>query len=232
MKKWESLPNDLKHDSVKQYYDNVSDKKCYLLGKRLFDILISLILSIVLLPVLMILCIVIIKDSRGGAFFLQERVTRYGRVFKIIKFRTMSVIQVKDSAQVTAMNDCRITKAGVWLRKYRLDELPQLFNILKGDMTFVGTRPEVPKYVSCYTDEMRATLLMRAGVTSKASICFKDEDSILAGKGDIDKAYAEEILPQKMRYNLEYLKECSAMMDIKLMLATLKAVVRKDTENG
>lgn len=224
--KWDNLPDNMQNEEVKKYYDIIKGKKGSLILKRLFDILASLILLIILSPLFIIFYIMIKLDSKGPIMFKQNRVTENGRIFKIFKFRTMVENADKNGSQVTVENDNRVTKIGKFLRKFRLDEIPQLINILIGDMSFVGTRPEVPKYVELYTDEMKATLLMRAGVTSLASIKFKDEEKLLQMDGNIDKIYIENILPQKMQYNLEYLKRFNFFYDIKLMFMTLFAVIK------
>ncbi len=224
--KWDNLPDNMQNEEVKKYYDIIKGKKGNLILKRLFDILASLILLIILSPLFIIFSIMIKLDSKGPIMFKQNRVTENGRIFKIFKFRTMVENADKNGSQVTVENDDRVTKIGKFLRKFRLDEIPQLINILIGDMSFVGTRPEVPKYVELYTDEMKATLLMKAGVTSLASIKFKDEEKLLQMDGNIDKIYIEDILPQKMQYNLEYLKRFNFFYDIKLMFMTLFAVIK------
>lgn len=224
--KWDNLPDNMQNEEVKKYYDIIKGKKGSLILKRLFDILASLILLIILSPLFIIFSIMIKLDSKGPIMFKQNRVTENGRIFKIFKFRTMVENADKNGSQVTVENDDRVTKIGKFLRKFRLDEIPQLINILIGDMSFVGTRPEVPKYVELYTDEMKATLLMKAGVTSLASIKFKDEEKLLQMDGNIDKIYIENILPQKMQYNLEYLKRFNFFYDIKLMFMTLFAVIK------
>lgn len=224
--KWDNLPDNMQNEEVKKYYDIIKGKKGSLILKRLFDILASLILLIILSPLFIIFSIMIKLDSKGPVMFKQNRVTENGRIFKIFKFRTMVENADKNGSQVTVKDDNRVTKIGKFLRKFRLDEIPQLINILIGDMSFVGTRPEVPKYVELYTDEMKATLLMKAGVTSLASIKFKDEEKLLQMDGNIDKIYIENILPQKMQYNLEYLKRFNFFYDIKLMFMTLFAVIK------
>ena len=224
--KWDNLPDNMQNEEVKKYYDIIKGKKGSLILKRLFDVLASLILLIILSPLFIIFSIMIKLDSKGPIMFKQNRVTENGRIFKIFKFRTMVENADKNGSQVTVKNDDRVTKIGKFLRKFRLDEIPQLINILIGDMSFVGTRPEVPKYVELYTDEMKATLLMKAGVTSLASIKFKDEEKLLQMDGNIDKINIENILPQKMQYNLEYLKRFNFFYDIKLMFMTLFAVVK------
>lgn len=230
LKKWNDLPENMKNEEVKKYYDILTDKKASLIIKRFFDILFSLIILIILLPFFIILAIAIKIDSRGPVFYRQERITTNGRVFKIFKFRTMVQNADKIGALVTVGNDNRITKVGKLIRKIRLDEIPQLINILKGEMTFVGTRPEVKKYVDRYTNEMKATLLMPAGVTSIASIKYKDEDKILeeaVHKGkNTDAAYIEDVLPEKMKYNLEYIPKFSLWNDIKICINTVVGVLK------
>lgn len=202
------------------------EKKFSLALKRIFDIVVSAILLVLLSPLLMIISILIVTDSKGGVFYRQERVTQYGRVFRIFKFRTMVANADKIGTQVTVSNDSRITKIGSKLRNCRLDELPQLFNIFLGDMTFVGTRPESVHYVKHYTPEMMATLLLPAGVTSEASILYKDEAELLDQADDVDKVYIEKILPEKMKYNLESINKFSFIREIGTMVRTVVAVIR------
>lgn len=225
MKKWEKLPQDFQNEDVRPYYEILSHKTGSLVLKRVFDFLLALFLLLLLLPVFLILAVWVGCDSKGGVFFLQRRVTTYGKVFKIIKFRTMVSDSESKGPQVTVSHDVRVTRAGKFLRKLRLDELPQLLNVIKGDMSFVGTRPEVEKYVQCYTPEMMATLLMPAGITSLASIRFKDEEKLLENAEDADKTYVTEVLPQKMQYNLEYIRRFNFFYDIKLMFMTVAAVL-------
>lgn len=193
--------------------------------KRFFDIIMSLLLLIVLSPVFLILSIWIKADSKGTVFYRQERITQYGRTFRIFKFRTMVSNADKIGTLVTTQNDSRITRVGEKIRKCRLDEIPQLINILKGDMSFVGTRPEVQKYVDAYTDEMKATLLLPAGVTSLASLKYRDEDEIISQETDrgktIDQAYIEDVLPEKMKFNLEYLDSFNILKDVNLCVRTV-----------
>ena len=228
LRDFSKLPKYMQNDKVKYYYDILKKKRVSLFLKRLFDLLFSLILLIVLSPIFIILMILIKIDSKGPVFYKQERVTRYGKIFKIFKFRTMIVDADKKGSLVTLNDDQRITKIGKKIRKIRLDELPQLFNILLGDMSFVGTRPEVKKYVDCYTEEMYATLLMKAGVTSTASIEYKDEDEVIAKhlkkNNNIDDIYIKHILPNKMKYNLEYLKKFNIFLDIKICINTILKV--------
>ena len=228
LKSFEKLPPELRNDSVREYYDILSKKRFSIFFKRLTDILIALILLIFLLIPMAVIAIIVKANSKGPVFYRQERVTTYNRRFKILKFRTMTVGADKAGALVTSANDARVTSVGKKLRKFRLDELPQIFHVLSGKMSFVGTRPEVPRYVDRYQPEMTATLLMPAGITSLASIRYKDEDEIIGAVSDpeeVDRIYLEEILPEKMRYNLEYLKDFSFFGDIKLMFATFKNVI-------
>lgn len=223
--RWNELPQAMQNDAVRLYYDSLQKKKFSLFCKWLFDKTISLVMLIVLSPVFLILAILIKLDSPGEVFFRQERVTQYGRKFRIHKFRTMVKNAESYGTQVTVKSDMRVTKIGKKLRGCRLDELPQLIDILQGNMSFVGTRPEVPRYVEAYTDEMMATLLLPAGVTSEASIRFKDEENLLSGAGDINKAYIQKVLPLKMQINLQSLKKFSISNDIKIMFETVKAVI-------
>ena len=225
LKEFKELPKEMQNDSVLKYYNILKQKKIMLLLKRFLDFIGSLILLILLSPILIILAILIKIDSKGPVFYRQERVTTNGKTFKIVKFRTMIQDADKRGTLITGKQDSRITKIGNKIRKSRLDELPQLINILKGEMSFVGTRPEVKKYVDMYTDEMKATLLMPAGVTSMASIKFKDEDEIISkqtknGK-TVDEAYVNDILPEKMKWNLEYIKKFSILEDFKICIETV-----------
>lgn len=226
LKDWEQLPEELQLDEVRPYYEILKKKKLSLILKRIFDIVVSLIMLIILLPVFIFLGIAIKIDSKGPVFFRQERITQYGKTFKIFKFRTMVNNAEKLGTQVTVGNDARITKVGKFIRDCRLDEIAQLLNILTGDMTFVGTRPEVRKYVNHYTKEMMATLLLPAGVTSLASIYYKDEAKLLDKSNNPDKTYIEEVLPGKMKYNLQSIKEFNFFEDIKTMLKTVVAVIK------
>lgn len=225
-KNWNKLPEYMRTDEVRPYYDLLQRKKLSLFFKRVFDIVVSLIMIILCSPILLIISILIVKDSKGGVFYRQERVTQYGRVFRIFKFRTMVQNADQIGTQVTVSNDSRITKIGSKLRNCRLDELPQLFNIFLGDMTFVGTRPESVHYVKSYTNEMYATLLLPAGVTSEASIQYKDEADLLDQADDVDSVYINEVLPEKMKYNLNSIKEFSFFKEIATMFRTVFAVLR------
>lgn len=226
LKNWNELPEYMRTDEVRPYYDLLQRKKLSLFFKRVFDIVVSLIMIILCSPILLIISILIVKDSKGGVFYRQERVTQYGRVFRIFKFRTMVQNADQIGTQVTVSNDSRITKIGSKLRDCRLDELPQLFNIFLGDMTFVGTRPESVHYVKSYTNEMYATLLLPAGVTSEASIQYKDEADLLDQADDVDSVYINEVLPEKMKYNLNSIKEFSFFKEIATMFRTVFAVLR------
>ena len=215
---------------VKKYREEINKRKISLFLKLFLDKILALILLIPLSPIILAIAIWIKLDSEGPVFYRQERITTYGRPFRIFKFRTMVKDADKLGAAVTEHNDPRISRAGNELRKVRLDELPQLFNVLLGDMSFVGVRPEVAKYVNRYTDEMNATLLLPAGITSPASIEYKDEDEVIEkfkGTGrSIDDIYIEEVLPDKMKYNLEYIKNFSIVNDIKIMIQTALAVIK------
>lgn len=227
LKKWEDLPAQLRTDAVRPYYDILKKKQGSLILKRIFDIIVSTMMLIIVSPVFLVLAIAIKLDSPGPVFYRQARVTQYGKNFQIFKFRTMVSGADKIGTQVTVGNDGRITRVGRVIRNCRLDEIGQLLNILAGSMTFVGTRPEVPKYVADYTPEMLATLLLPAGVTSLASIAYKDEAMLLEKAENVDRAYVEVVLPEKMRYNLKAIEEFSFWKDIATMLHTVLAVLGK-----
>ena len=193
--------------------------------KRIFDIILSLFGLIILLPFMLIIAILIKLDSKGPVFFKQVRVTKNAREFKIFKYRTMRVGSDKYS-QITVGKDNRITKIGVFLRKYKLDEIPQLINVLLGDMSLVGPRPEVPKYVALYTEGQKEILKVRAGITDYASIEFSDENDLLASEEDPEKAYIEKIMPKKIELNKKYLSEISILTDIKIILLTIKKILK------
>lgn len=227
--RWEQLPEFMRTEEVRPYYEILRKHRFSLLVKRTFDFAMSSVILVVLSPVLLVLAVLIKLDSPGPAFYRQERVTQYGRRFRIYKFRTMVQNADRIGSLVTVGGDTRITKVGQKLRGCRLDELPQLINIWKGEMTFVGTRPEVVKYVREYTNEMCATLLLSAGVTSEASIEFKDEDKIIAAGMETglsaDEVYVEQVLPEKMRWNLEGIHLFSFLNEILLLFKTIIAVV-------
>lgn len=225
---WEKLPPQMQTEAVKPYYEILQKKQIGLIFKRLFDIVVSLIMLLILSPVFLVLAIAIKLDSKGPVFYRQVRVTQYGKEFRIFKFRTMVNNADKIGSQVTVGGDSRITRVGKVIRECRLDEIGQLLNILGGSMTFVGTRPEVPKYVEKYTSEMWATLLLPAGVTSEASIRYKDEAALLDASEDVDATYIQDVLPGKMKYNLRSIQEYSFFKDIETMFQTVFVVVDKD----
>ncbi len=222
---WEDMPEEMKNDKVKKYYDILDKNRRSLVVKRVFDIAASFSLIVLLLPVFAIIAYMIKKDSKGPVIFRQTRVTAYNRDFTIYKFRTMINDAESLGSSVTGKDDCRITEVGRKLRKYRLDELPQLVNVLFGDMSFVGTRPEVRKYVDEYSQAMMATLLMPAGITSEASIAYKDEDELLKNAFDCDYVYINKILPEKMKYNLRSIRKFSIKRDILTMIKTVFSVL-------
>ena len=228
VKEWNELPKFMQVEEVKPYYKVLRKKKGQLILKRIFDICASLVLIVLLSPIILFFSILIKLDSKGPVFYRQERITQYGKVFRIFKFRTMVNNADKIGNLVTSKNDSRITKVGERIRKYRVDEIPQLFNVLIGDMSFVGTRPEVKKYVNQYTPEMYATLLLPAGVTSLASIEFKDEDEILeryTSKGrETNEVYVKEVLPLKMEYNLKAITSFNFIKELGTMISTVVKV--------
>lgn len=221
--KWENLPESLKTKEVRPYYDILKIRFPARLFKRAFDITASIILIILLLPPMFIIGLAVKCDSVGPAIYKGRRITRYGRPFTIYKFRTMK--HQNRGSDLTAAEDERITKLGKILRPYRLDELPQLFNVLKGEMSFVGPRPETEVFVKKYSGEMPATLLVRAGITSNASILYKNEDELLKEylkKGvSSEEAYIKYILPEKMKLNLDYIKNFGFFSDILICIKTL-----------
>lgn len=228
LKKWEKLPKDMQCEEVRQYYDVLSKRKTSLLLKRILDIVASFIMLMIFAIPMVVISALIVMDSPGGVFYRQTRVTIYGKKFRIHKFRTMVANADKIGSLVTIGRDRRITKIGGFLRKYRLDEIPQLLDVLAGTMSYVGTRPEVPKYVEKYSAEMKATLLLPAGITSEASIRYKDEAKLLDGAEDVDRVYVEKVLPRKMAYNLRELEQFSFFGEIATMCRTVLAVLGKD----
>ena len=226
LRKWEDLPAEMQTPEVRKYYDILRKKKFSLVFKRLFDIAVSATLLLLLSPVFLILAIAIKLDSKGPVFYRQTRVTQYGKEFRIFKFRSM-VTDADKGSLLTVGGDSRITRTGRFIRKYKLDELSQLIDVFRGTMTFVGTRPEVPKYVAKYTPEMMATLLLPAGITSEASIFYKDENELLDAAEDVEKTYVEVVLPDKMKYNLAAINSFSFIDDIKVMILTVLAIIRK-----
>lgn len=225
--RWEELPDFMRTEAVRPYYDILARHKCSIVLKRLFDVVLSFILTVLLIIPMLIIAVMIRLDSKGSAFYRQERVTTNGKHFKIHKFRTMVVNADKIGSAVTVSADRRVTNVGRFLRRYRFDELPQVIDVLRGDMSFVGTRPEVPKYVEQYTPEMMATLLLPAGVTSEASIRYKDEYKLLGEADDVDKMYMEKVLPAKMVWNLESVRRFRFLREILTMFRTVAAVCGK-----
>ena len=225
-KKWNDLPEFMKIPEVLPYWEHLNKKKVQRTLKRVFDLAASVFLLILFSVPMLIIAVRIKSDSDGPVLYRQERVTTYGRTFRIHKFRTMANDADQTGAAVTAGDDTRVSKIGAGLRKYRLDELPQLIDVIKGDMSLVGTRPEVVKYAAHYKPEYYATLLMPAGITSEASIRYKDEANLLVGREDADAVYIEEILPEKMRWNLEALKKFSCLQELAVMIRTVLAVIR------
>ena len=228
LRKWEDLPAFMQTPEVRPYWEILDKKRGQLALKRAFDVTAGVILLALLCPPMAVIAVMIKKDSDGPVFYRQERVTAYGRNFRIHKFRTMVSNADKIGTAVTVGNDSRITKVGAKLRGHRLDELPQVIDVIKGDMSFVGTRPEAIKYVEQYKPEYNATLLMPAGITSEASIRYKDEDKLLNAAEDVDRVYVEEVLPGKMKWNLESIKQFSFTADILTMFRTVAAVLGKD----
>ena len=232
LKPWDRLPESLRTEEVRKYYDVLKKKQASLFFKRVFDIVVSAIMLVLLCPIFLILAILIKLDSKGPVFYRQVRVTQYGRHFRIFKFRTMVQNADKIGSEVTVNRDPRITRVGHVIRKCRLDEICQLIDVFRGTMTFVGTRPEVPRYVDAYTPEMMATLLLPAGVTSEASICYKDESRLLDAAADVDACYIHEVLPAKMQYNLRAIERFSFFSDIGIMFKTVFAVLGVDFSGG
>ena len=228
LKKWHELPEFMQIPEVRVYWDILDKKRSRLIAKRILDIVLASVLILILAIPMIAIAIWVKIDSEGPVFYRQERVTTYGKRFRIHKFRTMVNDADKIGSAVTIGGDARITKVGARLRGYRLDELPQLFDVLVGDMSFVGTRPEAVKYVDRYKPEMYATLLMPAGITSEASIRYKDEGRLLEGAVDVDTVYVEQVLPAKMKWNLESIKHYSFSNELKTMLRTILAVLGKE----
>lgn len=230
MRDWEALPEFMRTEEVRPYYERLKKKTLSLFFKRVFDIVAASLMLIILSPVMAVLSIMIKLDSKGSVFFRQERVTQYGRIFRIFKFRSMVANAEALGAQVTVSNDMRVTRVGKVIRGCRLDEIPQLINIITGDMSFVGTRPETTKYVKRYTPQMMATLLLPAGVTSEASIKYKDEDRLLDSAENADDVYVNQVLPEKMKYNLESILTFNFWSDLGTMVRTVLAVIKKGDE--
>ena len=228
LKQWDDLPGFMRCPEVRPYWEILNRKRGQLVAKRVFDLVVGVVLLIFLAIPMAIIAWMIKREDQGPVFYRQERVTTYGKRFRIHKFRTMVVNADKIGTTVTVGNDSRITRVGKRLRQIRLDELPQVFDVIKGDMSFVGTRPEAVKYVERYQPEFNATLLMPAGITSEASIRYKDEDKLLNAADDVDKVYVEQVLPAKMKWNLKSIREFSFFSEIMTMFRTAFAVLGKD----
>lgn len=228
LKKWEELPDFMQCEEIRPYYDVLSKKRAALVCKRVFDVLAAAVLLILLAIPMGVIALLIKLDSPGPVFFRQERVTTCGKTFRIHKFRTMVNHADKMGTAVTVGGDSRITKIGAKLRSCRLDELPQVLDVLAGDMSFVGTRPEATKYVAAYRPEYYATLLLPAGITSEASIRYKDEAKLLDAAEDVDRVYMERVLPGKMEYNLRSIREFSLRMELGTMFRTVTAVLDRE----
>lgn len=228
LREWNDLPEFMRTPEVRPYWEILNKRKGQLLLKRIFDFIVSFILLIILVVPMGIIAFLIKSDSEGPVFYRQERVTTYGKHFRIHKFRTMVSNADKIGAAVTVGNDSRITKIGARLRGHRLDELPQVLDVLKGDMSFVGTRPEAVRYVEKYKPEYYATLLMPAGITSEASIRYKDEDKMLNAADDVDEVYVRQVLPKKMEWNLESIRRFRFLREILTMFRTVFAVLGKE----
>lgn len=228
LRKWEELPDFMRVPEVRPYWEILNKKRGQIALKRAFDLVLSIVLLIVIAFPMLVIAVLIKTDSRGPVFYRQERVTTYGKRFRIHKFRTMVSNADKIGTAVTVGNDSRITKVGLKIRRLRLDELPQIFDVIAGDMSFVGTRPEAVKYVERYEAEYNATLLIPAGITSEASIRYKDEDKLLNAADDVDEVYVRKVLPSKMKWNLNSIEEFSFFRDILTMFRTIFAVLGKD----
>lgn len=228
LRKWDDLPDFMRMDEVRPYWEIINRRRGQWILKRLFDLVGALLLLLILAIPMIIIAIWIKLDSEGPVFYQQERVTIYGKHFKIHKFRTMVSNADEIGTTITIENDRRITRVGSKLRRARLDELPQILDVISGNMTFVGTRPEVMKYVKRYKPEYNATLLLPAGITSEASIRYKDENKLLKTAENVDKVYIEQILPAKMKWNLESIKKFQFFSDILTIFRTILAVLGKD----
>ena len=228
LRKWEELPEFMRTEEVRPYYEILNKRRGSLVLKRMMDLVGGLVLLIILAIPMAVIAVLIKLDSKGPVFYRQERITTYGKHFKIHKFRTMVSNADKIGTAVTVGNDSRITKVGAKLRGCRLDELPQVLDLISGNMSFVGTRPEAVKYVEKYKPEYMATLLLPAGITSEASIRYKDEAELLEAAMDPDRVYVEEIVPQKMKFNLQAIEKFSFWGDIATMFRTVFAVLGKD----
>lgn len=224
---YQELPQWMQKEEIKSYLELLNRQKVSLFWKRVFDIVVSALILLLLSPVFLLLAAAIKIDSKGPVFYRQVRVGQYGQDFRIFKFRSMVQDADKKGLALTTEGDSRITRVGKLIRKCRLDEFSQVLNVLEGTMSLVGPRPEVRKYVDAYEPEYLATLLVRPGVTATASIQFKDEDELLNSGGDPEEIYIHQILPEKMRYNLEYLDHISVWQDLKIMVQTVLAVLKR-----
>lgn len=227
-KKWDDLPDFMRVPEVKPYWESLNKKRGQMILKRAFDLGAATAMLVPLSVPMGVIAVMIKRDSEGPVFYRQERVTRYGEHFRIHKFRTMVSNADQIGTAVTVGNDSRITSVGAKLRDLRLDELPQLFDVISGKMSFVGTRPEAVKYVDQYEPEYYATLLMPAGITSEASIRYKDENQLLDAADDVDDVYIHQVLPEKMKWNLQSLREFSAVKELATMFRTVAVVLGKD----
>lgn len=228
LKRWEDLPEFMKTPEVRTYWEILWKKRGQIVLKRIFDLVVSLIFLFILAIPMAIIALLIKLDSEGPVFYRQERITTYGKHFRIHKFRTMVNNADKIGTAVTIGNDSRITRVGAKLRRVRLDEFPQVLDVIAGTMSFVGTRPEAVKYVEKYEAVYNATLLMPAGITSEASIRYKDEDKLLDAADDVDKVYVEQVLPGKMKWNLRSIEKFSFLGEIKVMFMTVFAMLGKE----
>lgn len=230
LRRWEDIPDFMRVPEVRPYWEILNKKRGQLALKRAFDLIVSIVLLVILAIPMAVISIWIKLDSRGPVLYRQERVTTYGKHFRIHKFRTMVSNADKIGTAVTVGQDPRITRVGSKLRRLRLDELPQVFDVISGDMSFVGTRPEAVRYVERYRPEYNATLLMPAGITSECSIRYKDEDKLLNTADDVDEVYVNEVLPAKMKWNLESIRRFRFLCEILTMFRTVAAVLGKDYE--
>ncbi len=228
LREWNKLPEFMRTPEVRPYWEALNKKRGQLALKRCFDLFVAINLLLFLAIPMAVIAILIKLDSKGPVFYRQERVTTYGKHFRIHKFRTMVSNADKIGSAVTVGNDARITKVGSKLRGFRLDELPQVFDVISGNMSFVGTRPEAVKYVEKYKPVYNATLLLPAGITSEASIRYKDEEKLLNASDDVDKVYIEQVLPAKMKWNLKSVRKYGFVRDLLTMIRTVFAVLGKD----
>lgn len=205
----------------------LQQKRLQLILKRIFDIVVSFVGLVILSPLFLILAIAIARDSKGPVFFKQTRVGRNEVPFKIYKFRTMVEDAEARGMQLTVGDDSRITKVGTFLRKTKIDELPQLINVFKGEMSFVGPRPEVPKYVGLYTEDQRQVLMVRPGITDLASIEYRNESELLATADNPEKVYIEEVMPRKIELNKEYIRNMSLVSDMRIILKTIAVLYKR-----